>query len=114
MAEPPLLTEEEILFGTPTPAPTPRLSAYLVLATLALRAATPPLLRRRVHGAGTIAVIVEVPNPGHPYGVRGAGEVPIVAPLAAVANALHYATGKRFRDLPINPGRILQALHGVE
>jgi hypothetical protein len=28
-------------------------------------------------------VIVEVPNPGHPYGVRGVGEVGIVPPLAA-------------------------------
>ena len=34
-------------------------------------------------------VLVEVPNPGHPYGVRGVGEVPIVPPLAAVANAVH-------------------------
>jgi CO/xanthine dehydrogenase Mo-binding subunit len=59
-------------------------------------------------------ILVEVPNPSHPYGVRGVGEVPIVAPLAAVANALYRATGKRFRDLPINPGRILQALHGIE
>jgi CO/xanthine dehydrogenase Mo-binding subunit len=59
-------------------------------------------------------VIVEVPNPGHPYGVRGVGEVPIVPPLAAVANALHDATGRRFPDLPANPARILGALHGVE
>jgi CO/xanthine dehydrogenase Mo-binding subunit len=58
-------------------------------------------------------VIVEVPNPGHPYGVRGVGEVPLVAPLAAVANALYRATGKRFRDLPINPARIVQELHEI-
>ena len=38
-------------------------------------------------------IIVEVPNPGHPYGVRGVGEVPIVPPLAAIANAIHDATG---------------------
>jgi len=30
-------------------------------------------------------IIVEVPNPGHPYGVRGVGEVPIVPPLAAAS-----------------------------
>src|SRR5262249_48887610 len=59
-------------------------------------------------------IVVEVPNPGHPYGVRGVGEVPIVGPMAAVGNAPYRATGKRFRDLPVNPGRILQALHGVE
>jgi CO/xanthine dehydrogenase Mo-binding subunit len=58
-------------------------------------------------------IVVEVPNPGHPYGVRGVGEVPIVPPLAAVANALHAATGQRFRDLPASPARILRALHGT-
>ncbi len=42
-------------------------------------------------------IIVEVPNPGHPYGVRGVGEVPIVPPLAAVANAIYRATGHRLR-----------------
>ena len=55
-------------------------------------------------------VIVEVPNPGHPFGVRGVGEVPIVAPVAAVANALHDALGIRFRETPMNPGRIIAAL----
>ena len=55
-----------------------------------------------------------VPNPGHPFGVRGTGEVPIVPPLATIANAVYHATGVRFRDLPINPGRVLQAMHGIE
>ena len=59
------------------------------------------------------AVVLEVPNPGHPYGVRGVGETPIVAPLAAVANAVHAATGKRMTELPISPPRLLAALsHG--
>jgi CO/xanthine dehydrogenase Mo-binding subunit len=58
-------------------------------------------------------VIVEVPNPGHPYGVRGVGEVPIVPPLAAVANAIYRATGVRFRDLPISPKRILENTVGL-
>jgi xanthine dehydrogenase molybdenum-binding subunit len=58
-------------------------------------------------------IIVEVPNPGHPYGVRGVGEVPIVPPLAAVANAIYRATGHRFRDLPISPRRIVETLHDV-
>ena len=56
------------------------------------------------------AVIIEVPNPGHPYGVRGVGEASIIPPLAAVANAVYQATGKRFRTLPISPGRVLEAL----
>jgi CO/xanthine dehydrogenase Mo-binding subunit len=55
-------------------------------------------------------VIVEVPNPGHPYGVRGAGEVPIVPPLAAVANAIQRAAGVRLRDLPMSPPRVLAAI----
>jgi CO/xanthine dehydrogenase Mo-binding subunit len=55
-------------------------------------------------------VIVEVPNPGHPYGVRGVGEVPIVPPPAALANAIYQATGVRMTELPMSPGRILKAL----
>jgi CO/xanthine dehydrogenase Mo-binding subunit len=55
-------------------------------------------------------VIVEVPNPGHPYGVRGAGEVPIVPPPAAVANAIHDAVGVRLRELPMSPPRVLHAV----
>ena len=55
-------------------------------------------------------VIVEVANPGHPYGVRGVGEVPIVPPMAAIANGIYQATGVRSRSLPMSPGRILEAL----
>jgi CO/xanthine dehydrogenase Mo-binding subunit len=55
-------------------------------------------------------VIVEVPNPLHPYGVRGVGEVPIVPPLAAIANAMRDATGVRFTDLPLSPPRVLEGL----
>ena len=54
--------------------------------------------------------IVEVPNPSHPYGVRGVGETPIVAPLAAAANAVRDAIGIRINDLPLSPPRILAAL----
>ena len=55
-------------------------------------------------------VVVEVPNPDHPYGVRGVGEVGIVPPLAAVANAVYAATGRRIRELPMSPVRVLEAL----
>jgi CO/xanthine dehydrogenase Mo-binding subunit len=55
-------------------------------------------------------IIVEVPNPIHPFGVRGVGEVPIAPPLGAVANAIHDAVGVRLYDAPMNPGRITQAL----
>ena len=55
-------------------------------------------------------VIVEVANPGHPLGVRGVGEVSLVPPMAAIANAIHDAIGVRMETLPMNPGRVLEAL----
>jgi len=55
-------------------------------------------------------IIVEVPNPGHPYGVRGVGEVPIVPPPAAIANAIHNAVGVRFYDLPMSPPCVCKAI----
>jgi CO/xanthine dehydrogenase Mo-binding subunit len=59
-------------------------------------------------------VMVEVPNPRHPFGARGVGEVPIVPPMAAVANAIADATGVRLRDLPMSPPRVLAALDQAE
>ena len=56
------------------------------------------------------AVAIEVPNPTHPFGVRGVGEVPIVPPMAAVANAIEDAIGLRMTDLPMSPPRILEAI----
>ncbi|RBI73063.1 xanthine dehydrogenase family protein molybdopterin-binding subunit [Roseovarius sp. TE539] len=55
-------------------------------------------------------VILEIPNPGHPYGVRGVGETSIVPPLAAIANAVSEAAGVRMTDLPMSPPRILAAI----
>ncbi len=55
-------------------------------------------------------ILVEVPNPGHPYGVRGVGEVPIVPPAGALANAIYHAVGVRLTRLPMSPARILEAL----
>jgi CO/xanthine dehydrogenase Mo-binding subunit len=56
-------------------------------------------------------VLVEVPNPGHPYGVRGVGEVCIVPPLAAIQGAIAEAIGVRFNNLPIQPQNIIDALY---
>jgi CO/xanthine dehydrogenase Mo-binding subunit len=56
------------------------------------------------------AVIVEVPDPGHPYGVRGVGEVPIVPPCGAIANAIYHAVGVRMDVLPMSPGRVCKAI----
>ena len=56
------------------------------------------------------SVIVEVPNPLHPYGVRGVGEVAIVPPLAALANAIYDAIGVRMTELPMNPAAVRKAI----
>ncbi len=54
--------------------------------------------------------ILEIPNPNHPYGVRGVGETSIVPPLAAIANAVSNAVGVRMSHVPVSPPRILAAL----
>ncbi|MQG65791.1 MAG: xanthine dehydrogenase family protein molybdopterin-binding subunit [SAR202 cluster bacterium] len=58
------------------------------------------------------ALIVEVPNPLHPYGVRGVGEIAIVPPLAAIANAIYDAIGIRMTELPMNPAAVRKAING--
>ena len=55
-------------------------------------------------------VVVEVPNPRHPYGLRGVGEAPIIPPLAALHNAIYHATGVRVNKLPLSPTAVLAAL----
>ncbi|MCO6457304.1 MAG: xanthine dehydrogenase family protein molybdopterin-binding subunit [Pirellulaceae bacterium] len=55
-------------------------------------------------------MIVEVPDPQHPYGVRGVGEVPICPPPAAIANAIYHAVGVRMRRLPMSPPNLLSEI----
>lgn len=55
-------------------------------------------------------IIVEVPDPNHPYGVRGVGEVPICPPPAAIANAIYDAVGVRMSLLPMSPPNLLEAI----
>lgn len=55
-------------------------------------------------------LVVEVPNPGHPYGVRGVGEVPIIPPPAALANAIYRAVGVRMQQLPMSPPNLLKEI----
>ena len=57
-------------------------------------------------------VVLELPNPKHPQGVRGAGEAPLVPPLAAISNAVYDALGKRFYSLPMSPPKVLEGLEG--
>ncbi|WP_193182464.1 xanthine dehydrogenase family protein molybdopterin-binding subunit [Nisaea sediminum] len=58
-------------------------------------------------------VMIEVPNPKHPQGVRGVGEVPLVPPLAAIRNAVYNALGIRFNSLPMSPPRVLERLDAM-
>ena len=55
-------------------------------------------------------VMVEVPNPRHPFGLRGVGEAPIIPPLPAIANAVSNAIGVRVIKLPITPSDVLEAI----
>jgi CO/xanthine dehydrogenase Mo-binding subunit len=54
--------------------------------------------------------ILEIPNPNHPYGIRGVGETSIVPPLAAIGNAVSNAVGVRMSHVPMSPPRILKAI----
>jgi CO/xanthine dehydrogenase Mo-binding subunit len=56
------------------------------------------------------AVLVEVPNPRHPFGARGVGEVPIIPPMAAIGNAIRRGTGVEMHDLPMSPPKVRAAL----
>jgi len=56
-------------------------------------------------------VIVEVPNPSHPYGVRGVGETGIVPPMATLGNAIDRAAGVRMTSLPMSPPKVLAAIN---
>jgi CO/xanthine dehydrogenase Mo-binding subunit len=55
-------------------------------------------------------ILVEVPNPGHPFGVKGVGEVCIVPPPAAIANAIHNSVGVRMTELPMSPAKVVEGL----
>ncbi|MBL8851733.1 MAG: xanthine dehydrogenase family protein molybdopterin-binding subunit [Planctomycetaceae bacterium] len=55
-------------------------------------------------------LIVEVPNPDHPFGVRGVGEVPICPPPAAINAAVFNAIGTHMYELPMSPWRVAAKL----
>jgi CO/xanthine dehydrogenase Mo-binding subunit len=81
---------------------------YLVDAQGAVRNAN--LLDYRLPSALDVPYIrthvVEVPSSDHPYGIRAVGQVPIVPPAAALANAIYRATGIRPQELPMTAERI--------
>jgi xanthine dehydrogenase YagR molybdenum-binding subunit len=57
-----------------------------------------------------IPIMFDVSNGHNNVGLRGLGEPTIIPTAAAIANAIHNATGARVRDLPMTPDRVLQAL----
>ena len=78
------------------------------------RLSNPGFLDYRVPVASDVPmiepIVVEVPNPNHPYGVKGVGEVSICPPMAAIANAVADAVGRRMQELPMSPPKVLAAL----
>jgi CO/xanthine dehydrogenase Mo-binding subunit len=58
--------------------------------------------------------IVEVPNPRHPYGLRGVGEVPVTPTMAAIANAIGSVIGVRPRSLPMSPPKLLKLIEEAQ
>ncbi len=60
------------------------------------------------------AVLIEVPNPNHPYGAKGVAEVNICPPMAAIANAIDRAVGRRLTELPMSPPKVLAAIDARE
>ena len=78
------------------------------------RLSNPGFLDYRVPVASDVPmiepIVVEVPNPNHPFGVKGVGEVSICPPMAAIANAVADAVGRRMQELPMSPPKMLEAL----
>ena len=77
------------------------------------RMSNPGFLDYRVPVASDVPmiepIVVEVPNPNHPFGVKGVGEVSICPPMAAIANAVADAIGRRMQELPMSPPKVLEA-----
>ena len=57
--------------------------------------------------------IIEIPNPKHPQGVKGVGEVPLVPGMAAIRNAIYKAVGIRLNHLPMSPPKVLDAMEAT-
>ncbi len=54
-----------------------------------------------------VSELVEDPEPGAPYGVKGVGEPPAVVSTSAIASALRDATGRELARVPVRPDEIV-------
>ena len=79
---------------------TPHLSTYLLPTALDIPAEVRP-------------IILETPDPHGPFGARGVAEMPLVPFAAAVADAIHDATGVWFDQIPLTPDRVWAGLQAV-
>lgn len=75
------------------------------------RIVNPRLSGYLIPGIGDIpeqvrSVLLEVPDPRGPFGVRGMAEMPLMPYAPAVVAALHDATGVWFESFPLTPGRV--------
>jgi CO/xanthine dehydrogenase Mo-binding subunit len=78
---------------------TQHLSTYLIPTVLDVAEVVEPL-------------ILEIPDPQGPFGLRGMAEMPFVPTAAAIGAAIHAATGVWIDELPYTPERVWKALHG--
>lgn len=67
-------------------------------------------LPRAADAPAVRVIFLEAPEPAGPHGAKSIGEIPVVPPAPAVANAIYDAVGVRIRDLPITPDKVLEAL----
>jgi CO/xanthine dehydrogenase Mo-binding subunit len=79
------------------------------------RLANPSFMDYRIPGtldvpADIIPIIIEDPEPTGPFGAKGIGEPGLVPVAPAIANAVHAATGRRLRALPLTAEAVLDAL----
>lgn len=81
-------------------AVTQHLSTYLIPTVLDVAEVVEP-------------VILEIPDPQGPFGLRGMAEMPFVPTAPAVAAAIHAATGVWIDELPYTPERVWTALAGA-
>src|SRR4051794_41964923 len=89
------LMEHSVVAPRTGRVPTANLAEYAV----PVHADSPPVM--------DVSFVEEDDPHVNPLGVKGVGEIAIVGVASAIANAVYHATGKRIRELPITPDKLL-------